>query len=85
MKDGTRLNVALTDNASVIDTVQVESVPEHATPDQPANTEPEAGDSVNVTTVPCANDAEHVVPQLIPDGLDVTVPDPVPAGVTVSA
>jgi hypothetical protein len=71
------LNVAVTDSSAVIDTVHVLAVPEHA-PDQPANTDPDAGVSVNTTDVPCANDAEHVPPQLIPAGVLETDPDPEP-------
>ncbi len=73
---GNKLNVAVTDRACVIDTVH-EPVPEHA-PDQPANELLLDADGVNVTLVPYANDAEHVDPQLIPDGLLETVPLPVP-------
>ena len=38
--------------------------------------------AVNVTTVPELYGAEHVAPQLIPVGLLVTVPDPVPGLIT---
>jgi hypothetical protein len=40
--------------------------------------------TVNFTVVPEANEAPHVGGQLIPAGLLVTVPEPVPAKVTVS-
>jgi hypothetical protein len=76
------VNVAVTLRADVMETVQVE-VPLHA-PDQPENVEPVAAVAVRVTLVPDAKEAEQVAPQLIPAGLDVTVPDPVPAFVTVS-
>jgi hypothetical protein len=52
-------------------------------PDHPANVEPEAGVAVRVTIVPLLKVALHTLPQLIPLGLLVTVPVPVPAGVTV--
>ena len=48
---GAGLNVAVTVCAWLIDTVHVLAVPEHA-PDQPPNTDPDAGVSVNVTDVP---------------------------------
>jgi hypothetical protein len=73
----------VTDAAAFITTVHV-PVPEHPPPDQPLNIEPDAGDAVNVTAVPLANSAEQVEPQLIPEGLEVTVPLPVPAGTTIS-
>jgi len=63
-------------------TVQVE-VPLHP-PDQPANTALAAGDALRVTTVPAANVARHVVPQLMPEGLLEVVPAPVPELCTVS-
>jgi hypothetical protein len=46
-------------------------------PDQPVNVEPVFGVAVSVTNVPLAKLALHVVPQLMPDGLLVTVPVPV--------
>jgi hypothetical protein len=78
------LNVAVTDCAALIVTEHV-PVPEQPPPDHPAKLDPDAGDAVNVTTVPLLKVAEHVAPQLIPEGLEVTVPLPAPAGVTVSA
>ena len=58
-------------------------VPEQPPPDQPAKVEPAAGPAVSVTAVPCANCELQVAPQLIPDGELVTVPEPVPALLTV--
>jgi hypothetical protein len=52
-------------------------------PLHPPNVEPTAGVAVKVTRVPPLNDAEHVPPQLMPAGLLVTVPFPVPLLVTV--
>src|SRR5262245_14662351 len=51
-------------------------------PDQPVNVDPAAAVAVSVT-VPEAG-AEHVEPQLISPAPDTTVPDPLPALVTVS-
>jgi len=74
------LKVAVTDLAVVIETVQV-PIPEQA-PDQPAKVWPEVGVAVSVTDVPKVNDVEQVEPQLIPDGLLVTVPVPDPTLLT---
>lgn len=61
-------------------------VPLHAAlPLQPVNVLPLFGVAVSVTAVPLLKFAEHVLPQLIPDGTLVTVPVPVPAFVTVNA
>jgi hypothetical protein len=53
-------------------------------PDQPANVDPEAAAAVRVTCVPLGKFALHVLGQLIPVGLLVTVPVPEPVVVTVS-
>src|SRR5260370_8981306 len=59
-------------------------VPEQLPPLQPAKVEPPAGAAVSVTTVPLLYEAEHVAPQLIPAGLEVTVPLPDPVLLTES-
>ena len=53
-------------------------------PDHPPNVEVDPGASLSVTTVPAANVYWHVVPQLMPAGLLVMVPAPVPESFTVS-
>src|SRR5438093_1481174 len=58
-------------------------VPEHPPPFQPLKVEPAAGAAVSVTAVPLAKLAAQVAPQSMPAGELVTVPLPVPAGVTV--
>ena len=80
-KDG-RVKVAVTEVAALTVTVQA-PVPAHPPPLQPANVEPVAAAAVKVTAVPLVYEAEHVAPQLMPAGLLVTVPLPVPALVTV--
>lgn len=52
-------------------------------PDQPAKNDPLAAVATNFTLVREANEAMHVGEQLIPAGVLVTVPLPVPANVTV--
>jgi hypothetical protein len=64
--------------------VTVQVLPVHA-PLQPANTEPAVGLGVRTTTVPDAKSWLQVPPQLMPEGLLVTVPAPVPALATLSA
>ena len=58
-------------------------VPEQA-PDHPPNVAFVPGVSVRLTTVDGVNNAEHVPGQLIPAGLLVILPVPVPAKVTLS-
>ena len=74
------LNVAVTDRACVIDTVQA-AVPVQA-PLQPANVDPLAAAGVSVTEEPLLKLAVQVEPQLMPAGDEVTVPVPVPLFVT---
>jgi hypothetical protein len=75
-------NVAVTLLAEFMVTGQV-PLPLHAPP-QPVNVEPPAALAVSVTGVPLLKLFEHVEPQLMPVGLDVTVPLPVPVLDTVS-
>src|SRR3989441_9625910 len=77
-----RLKVAVTVVAAERVIVH-DPVPEQPPPVQPLKVEPAAGVAVNVTAVPLVKLAEQVTPQLIPTGALVTVPLPVPAGVTV--
>jgi hypothetical protein len=76
------VNVAVAETSLVSVTLQV-PVPVQA-PDQPANVELAFGAAVSVTMVPLVKLALHVAPQLIPAGLLVTFPAPVPAPWTVS-
>ena len=76
------VNVAVADVASFKSRVHVD-VPLQA-PDHFANLEPALAVAVSLTDVPAAKLALHVVPQLIPEGLLVIVPAPVPALWTVS-
>ena len=75
------LNVAVTVVFAVRVIVQL-PVPEQPPPLQPAKTEPVAAVAVRVIVAPEANLAEQVEPQLMPVGLLVTVPLPVPAVLT---
>jgi hypothetical protein len=78
-----RLNVAVTDFAAFTATVHVAPETE-LQPVQLPKTEPAAGVAVSVTVVPFVYGCEQSAPQLIPAGLDVTVPPPAPALPTVS-
>ena len=69
--------------AAVIETVQT-PVPVQA-PLQPVKVEPALGVAVSVTLVLYANEDEQDEVQLMPVGLDVTVPEPVPFMVRLSA
>ena len=69
------LKVAVTERAELSTKLQV--FPEaESQPDQPENTEPDAGLAVSDTEVPPARVTEQVLPQLIP--LPLTVPAPLP-------
>ncbi|MBI3607018.1 MAG: hypothetical protein HY207_03520 [Nitrospirae bacterium] len=77
------VNVAETDWAVVMVTLQVPA-PVHPPPLHPLKNDPDAAVAVRVTLAPLAKVAEQVEPQSIPVGALVTVPLPVPDGVTVS-
>ena len=79
---GAMLKVAVTAVAELTVSAH-EPVPEQA-PVQPPKVEPEAGVAVRVNAVPRVTDCEHVVPQLMPLGVLVTVPEPEPLFVTES-
>jgi hypothetical protein len=77
------LKVAVTDFAALMVTEQV--VPEtELQPVQPPKVDPLAAAAVSVTVVPLAYGSEQSAPQLIPAGVDVTVPLPAPGLLTVS-
>jgi hypothetical protein len=78
----TWLNVAVTVTALFPSTVHG-PVPEHV-PLQPAKVEPGAGVAVSVTRVPPGYVPLQALPQLIPEGLLVTVPLPLPDFVTLT-
>jgi hypothetical protein len=78
------VNVAVTDLAASIVTTQL-PVPLHPDPLQPVKVDVPSGAAVRVTPVPLSNDAEQIPPHRIPDGLEVTLPPPVPLFVTLRA
>jgi hypothetical protein len=63
--------------------VTAQVLPSQAPP-QPANVEAEAGCMVSVTWLPAEKSAAQASPQLMPAGVLVTVPLPVPVLPTVS-
>jgi len=82
------LNVAVTCSSEFIVTWQL-PVPEQPPPDQPAKLEPFIAPQLSVTVDPPTKLAEQALPtaalvaQLIPDGLLLTMPEPLPATETV--
>src|SRR5258706_8860322 len=70
-----RLKVAVT-AALAPRIIEQVPVPEQPAPDHPAKIEPDVPVAVSVTPVPEAKLPAHVGPQLIPVGLEVTVPLP---------
>jgi len=76
------VNFAPTEVAAFIVTLHVD-VPLHP-PDHPPKVALDAGTAVSVTTVPAEYVTTQVVPQLMPEGLLVTLPPPVPEVVTVN-
>lgn len=83
-EDPDAVKVAVTLRAWVMGSEHVVASPVHA-PCQPAKADPLAGTAVSVTVAPEAKDAVQVAPQLMPEGADVTVPDPLPLTATVRA
>jgi len=84
VKSGAKANVAVTDWAAFMVTLQLEgSLPVQA-PLHPEKTEPVAAFAPSATEVPCAKLPEQVLPQLMSPGLEATVPEPLPASVTVN-
>jgi len=77
------LNVAVTERFALILTVQA-FFPEQS-PCQPEKLEPAPALAVSFTETLEEKLAEQVVPQLTPDGLLVTVPEPLPALAVTSA
>ena len=77
------LNEAVTEALLVKVNVQG-PVPVQA-PDHPEKVDPAFGVAVRVTEVPLVNNALHTEPQLMPEGLLVTTPLPLPESATVSA
>src|SRR5262249_48784624 len=76
------VKVAVTFRACVMLTMQL-LVPLHPSPFQPVKVEPLAAVAVSVTLCPWVKGTLQVLPQLTPAGLEVTVPLPVPALLTV--
>ena len=77
------LKVAVTE--VLLDSVTLHvPVPEQPPPLHPPNVDPEFAVAVRVTAVPLAKFAEHVEPQLMPEGALLTDPLPLPANCTVS-
>jgi hypothetical protein len=72
-----RLKVAVTAISASIVTEHV-PVPEHPPPDQPAKMESGSGWAVRVIRLPWENASEQSLPQLMPVGLLVIVPEPEP-------
>jgi hypothetical protein len=81
---GTCPKVAVTVVSLLKVTVHV-PVPEQPPPDQPVNPDPASGLAVRMTVLPPVRVTEQVLPQASAgDELDVTVPLPLPAFVTLS-
>ena len=81
---GMRVNVGVTITDVVIVKTHV-PVPLQPAPLQPAKVEVGLAVAVSVIAVPDLKVVVQVAPQLIPTGLEVTVPVPVPPGITVRA
>ena len=84
---GVLLNVAVTVTVVLLPglagSVTVQGAVPVQAPLQPANDESDAGAAFKVTDVAASNLFEHVAPQSMPAGVEVTVPLPAPCLVTV--
>jgi hypothetical protein len=80
------LNTAVTDRAALAALIAiVQLAPDTVShPVQPSKIDPAAGEAVSVTAVPVAYVSEQSAPQVIPSGLEVTVPPAVPVRLTES-
>ncbi len=58
-------------------------MPEQPSPFHPSNVEPRIGTAVSVTELPGEKSAAQILPQSIPAGVLVTLPEPLPGDVTV--
>ena len=81
----TRVKLAPTVCAAVIDSVHVGPLLDSQSPVQPLNVLPSATVAVSVTLVPSAKSALHVAPQATPAGTLVIVPSPLPDRATARA
>src|SRR5258706_11424606 len=72
------MNPAVTARLAVAATVHWFAAGIESQPLQLANDEPAAAVAVSVTEAASTKAAEHVAPQVMPAGVDVIVPDPVP-------
>ena len=66
-----------------LNTIDVLAVVPPQLPDHPANVEPVAAVAASVTVEFCAKLYVHALPHEMPTGEELTMPDPVPEGVTV--
>jgi hypothetical protein len=74
-----RLKSAMTDFALLMVKVHVGPVEEPQAPPHPAKTESAAAVATSVTAMPSRYCLVHDVPQLMPPGVDVTTPEPLPS------
>lgn len=89
-----RSNFGLTERAAFMESMQVSEVPVQSgvvlmspsgSTSHPPKVEPAAGVAVSVTNTELPKVASQVAPQLIPAGLEVTVPEPNPVFTTCNS
>lgn len=79
---GTGVKLAVQLAFALTITVALTDAPEQL-PVHPANVAPAAAVAVSVTAVPCAKVEAQMLPQAIPAGNELTLPEPVPANATL--